>query len=110
MANPRSGWRDSSRLDAGRSVLSSGVGRSKQNESKQIDQSCGSSGGRNLYFLASAWQAASGFIPAVQDGSESDAAAAHTAVSRQRLRSQPSCNPSKTPAQNASPAPALPAM
>src|SRR3989442_5025649 len=72
--------------------------------------SCGSSGLRYLNFFASARQAASGFMPAVQLGSESDAAAAHTPASRQRLSSQPSCRPSNTPAQNASPAPAVPAM
>src|SRR5437660_1467560 len=49
-------------------------------------------------------------LPPVQVGCESEAAATQTPVSRQRGSSHPSCNPSRTPAQNASPAPAMPAI
>src|SRR2546428_14086290 len=69
-----------------------------------------SSGGRNLYFFARSSVALSGLMPPVQVGSNNEAAATHTLVSRQRRKSQPSCNPSRTPAQNASPAPAVPEM
>ena len=55
--------------------------------------SFGSSGGRTPYFFWRAWTAANGFMPPVQVGSESDAAAAHTPVSRHFWRSQASCRP-----------------
>src|SRR6266496_2572244 len=71
--------------------------------------SVGSSGGRKRYFLTRFSVALSGLMPPVQVGSEREAAATHTPVCRHRCKSQPSCNPSSTPAQYASPAPAVPA-
>src|SRR6266850_2554522 len=69
-----------------------------------------SSLGRKPNFLARAREAFRDFTPAVQVASASEAAAMQTPVNRQRLSPQPSCRPSKTPAQNASPAPAIPPM
>src|SRR5262249_42192220 len=81
----------------------------RQSPIENLFHSGDSSAVRYLYFLARARQAASGFMPAVQLGSEREAAAAQTPASSERFNSHPSCKPSKTPAQKASPAPAVPA-
>src|SRR5438270_107865 len=66
-------------------------------------------GGRNPNFFARRSEWLSFRTPAVQVASESEAAARHTPVRRQRCKVHPPCRPSNTPAQKASPAPAVPA-
>src|SRR5262245_41242561 len=75
-----------------------------------IVHSPASSGERKPYLFPNARQALSGFIPPVQVASANEAAATQTPVCKHCAKSQPSCSPSNTPAQKASPAPAVPAI
>src|SRR5437763_7728253 len=61
-------------------------------------------------FRASFMEADRDFTPQVQVGCDNEAAATHTPVNNDFCNGHPSCKPNKTPAANASPAPAVPAM